>query len=99
MAKTRNTAALSLQRRNEIKKWLLEEKTLTVAALSNRFNVTYETIRRDLEILEKEGFLKKVYGGAALNERVQNKVDFSTLVELFSESKQLIAKKAAQFIR
>ena len=52
MAKTRNTAALSLQRRNEIKKWLLEEKTLTVAALSNRFNVTYETIRRDLEILE-----------------------------------------------
>lgn len=90
---------LAVQRINDIKTLMLEQKSMTVSALSEHFGVTYETIRRDLEALEKEGFLRKVYGGAALNVRVQNEVDFATLVGLFSESKQLIAQKAANFIR
>jgi len=31
-----------------------------------RFNVSKETIRKDLVFLEKEGMLKKKYGGAEL---------------------------------
>ncbi len=32
------------------------------------FNVSIETVRRDLNLLEKEGFIRKIYGGARLAE-------------------------------
>lgn len=89
---------LAIQRRSEIQKIILEEKVVTVANLSHRFGVTYETIRRDLDLLVRQGYAKKVYGGAALNERVQNKVNFNTLANMFSENKKEIARKARQFI-
>lgn len=40
--------------------------SITVQNLSKNFNVTPETIRRDLETLENENKLKRVYGGAIL---------------------------------
>lgn len=36
----------------------------TVSDLANRFNVTAETIRRDLKLLETNGMLRRVHGGA-----------------------------------
>ena len=36
------------------------------ADLNKMFSVSSETVRRDLENLEKEGFVKRVHGGAAL---------------------------------
>ena len=38
---------------------LLENKTVQVAELSDLFKVSFETIRRDLKVLEKEGFAEK----------------------------------------
>ncbi|MFY0542518.1 DeoR family transcriptional regulator [Brevibacillus sp. H7] len=35
-----------------------------VVSLAERFRVSEETIRRDLDFLEKAGKLKRVYGGA-----------------------------------
>ena len=40
---------LAVQRKNDIKTLMLEQKSMTVSALSEHFGVTYETIRRDLE--------------------------------------------------
>ncbi|AZO93914.1 DeoR/GlpR family DNA-binding transcription regulator [Halocella sp. SP3-1] len=56
------------ERIKKIKKLLLEEKQIEVAYLSEQLGVTEVTIRRDLDKLEKEGFLKKTYGGAILIE-------------------------------
>jgi len=40
------------------------EGKVTVRSLAEKFGVTTETIRRDLEDLEKLAKLKKVFGGA-----------------------------------
>ena len=46
---------LPMQRREKIKAILREQKSVTVLELMEYFNVTNETIRRDLLALEEEG--------------------------------------------
>ena len=55
---------LPMQRREKIKAILREQKSVTVLELMEYFNVTNETIRRDLLALEEEGFVSRVHGGA-----------------------------------
>ena len=57
---------LAIERKNEILAILQKEQRVLVSELSKRYEVTDETIRRDLEKLEKEGFVKRTYGGAVL---------------------------------
>ena len=61
---------LAIERKNEILSILQKEQRVLVSELSQRYNVTEETIRRDLEKLEREGFVKKTYGGAVLNKHI-----------------------------
>lgn len=61
---------LALERRNLILEKLQEEKRVVVSELSQLYNVSEETIRRDLDKLEKEGLATKSYGGAVINEDV-----------------------------
>ena len=49
------------------------EKKVKVTELSQRFDVTEETIRRDLERLELEGLITRTHGGAVL--KVENMFD------------------------
>ena len=48
---------MTAQRREKLKKYLLEYKSATVAEMARRFQVSGQTIRRDFEVLEMEGFL------------------------------------------
>ena len=59
---------LALERKNRILEKLQEEGRVVVSQLSGQFGVSEETIRRDLEKLETEGFATKSYGGAVLRE-------------------------------
>ena len=52
----------------EMKKLFLNKKQLLNKELCDIFGVSIETVRRDLNILEQEGFIQKVYGGARLLE-------------------------------
>lgn len=53
----------SLQhRRNEISKLVNQKNYVEISDLSNRFNVSEMTIRRDLEKMENEGLLIRVLG-------------------------------------
>lgn len=47
---------------------LFAQGRVSVSELSQEFSVTEETIRRDLEKLENEGFLKRTYGGAIITQ-------------------------------
>ena len=47
---------------------LQAEKRVVVSELSVIYQVSEETIRRDLEKLENDGLVIKSYGGAVLNE-------------------------------
>lgn len=64
---------LALERRNRILEKLQEEKRVVVSELSQLYNVSEETIRRDLDKLEHEGYAIKSYGGAVINEN--NSID------------------------
>ena len=46
---------------------LSEQEMMTIAEMMETFNISIETVRRDLNHLEKEKKIKRVYGGAILN--------------------------------
>ncbi|WP_235846312.1 DeoR family transcriptional regulator [Morganella psychrotolerans] len=46
---------------------------ISVQDLADELNVTSETIRRDLSILEKEGEIIKIHGGAMKKKKCQRR--------------------------
>ena len=82
---------LAIERRNEILAILQKEKRVVVSDLSQIYNVTEETIRRDLEKLEKEGLAKKTYGGAVINESLNVDLPYNVRKKSNVENKQYIA--------
>lgn len=89
---------LALERRNLILEKLQIEKRVLVSELSSRFEVSEETIRRDLEKLEQDGFVTKTYGGAVLCEN--NYIDMPFVVRKNTNvaEKQTIAKIVSTLI-
>lgn len=85
----------------EIRKLFLSRKKITNTELCKTFDISIETVRRDLNILEKEGFIRKVYGGACLIEaqKEQPYVDkWTTRIDRNEDSKRCIAATAASQI-
>jgi DeoR/GlpR family transcriptional regulator of sugar metabolism len=60
-----------MSRINEIKEILKNNTRISIADLCNQFGVSNITIRNDLTLLEKEGFLYRTHGGAVLRESRQ----------------------------
>ena len=58
---------LSVQRRNEIAQRLFQEGNIHISELAKLYQVSTETIRKDLIYLEKQGIAKKSYGGAVIS--------------------------------
>lgn len=89
---------LALERRNRIIARLMSEGNVVVSELSREYNVTEETIRRDLDRLERDGFAKKTYGGATRAETAQ--VDLPYRIRRFTnvQTKQCIAELLAGLI-
>ena len=82
---------LAIERRNEILEKLQKEKRVVVSELSKLYGVTEETIRRDLEKLEKDGYVIKSYGGAVLNEKSSIDLPFNIRWKSNPSGKQKIA--------
>ena len=89
---------LAIERRNSILAKLSAEGKVIVADLSREFNVTEETIRRDLEKLDNEGLAKKTYGGAVINQSLHTDLPFNVRKRTNVELKQKIAEKIAEMI-
>ncbi len=82
---------LTVERRNLILEKLQEEKKVIVSELSEQFGVSEETIRRDLDKLEKEGLATKSYGGAVLNENNSADMPFNIRKKKNMAGKKVIA--------
>lgn len=89
---------LAIERKSEILTILQKEKSVLVAELSQKYGVTEETIRRDLDKLEKEGYVKKTYGGAVLKQKINEDIPFKIREKTNIVQKQKIAKAVAQMI-
>ncbi len=83
---------LAVERRNLILEKLQEDKKVIVSELSQEFQVSEETIRRDLDKLDKDGLAVKSYGGAVLNENTSLDMPFNIRKKNNPAGKQKIAK-------
>ena len=89
---------LAIERRNAILAKLNAEGKVIVTDLSREFDVTEETIRRDLEKLDNEGLATKTYGGAVAIQNLNIDLPFNVRKRANVERKQKIAEKIAQMI-
>ena len=89
---------LAIERRNAILEKLQAERRVVVSELSILYDVSEETIRRDLEKLENEGYVIKSYGGAVLNENANLDLPFNIRKNKNVIGKQKIADLISQTI-
>ncbi|MGM8212411.1 DeoR/GlpR family DNA-binding transcription regulator [Virgibacillus sp. W0430] len=92
---------LPTARREEIINILKTKDYAEISYLSQRFQVSEMTIRRDIEKLEKKDKVKRVYGGVRLKEIGERELE-SPIDERKSTNtreKQAIAKEAAAYIK
>ena len=89
---------LMQERRGYIEKRLAAEGSIRVAELARLFNVSSETIRKDLIFLEEKGLAVKAYGGAlALGGAVEPSFTEKSVKHL--EEKRRIAKEAVTRVK
>ncbi|MEI3606514.1 DeoR/GlpR family DNA-binding transcription regulator [Pseudogracilibacillus sp. SE30717A] len=88
---------LQQERHKKILEQLEKENTVRISELSKTLGVTRQTVRRDLKELDKVGLIKKVHGGALLN-RTNIEPSFSTRDNTSVVEKDIIGKKAAEFV-
>ena len=89
---------LAIERRKLILEQLHEEKRVVVSELSKKFDVSEETIRRDLEKFEKEDLVTKSYGGAVLRESVGAEMPFKARKKQNMLGKRVIGELLADII-
>lgn len=92
---------LKTKRIERIQEYILEHETVSLDELTTVFNVSKNTIRRDVQQLVERGKIKKVYGGVAVNDVN----DAHAPLESFNkrqtrnqEQKETIAKAAADLV-
>lgn len=56
---------MRVDRLNLMERYIIEHRTATLQELSDKFEISLNTVRRDLDALFKRGHIYKVYGGAA----------------------------------
>ncbi|PEZ75480.1 DeoR/GlpR family DNA-binding transcription regulator [Bacillus sp. AFS017274] len=87
---------LVAQRHQKIVELVNERSSIRVIELSEIFSVTEETIRRDLEKLEKETKLIRSHGGAVSLQEDDSEIHFSERVITNVNEKKVIAYEAAK---
>ncbi|WP_216828744.1 DeoR/GlpR family DNA-binding transcription regulator [Alkalihalobacterium elongatum] len=86
------------ERKKLIVNSLDREEKVQVRVLAKKLDVSGETIRRDLDRLEKEGLLKKVYGGAVKTKFNSWELPFDQKTTINDKEKRAICKAAADLV-
>lgn len=90
---------LGRERQNLILNMLSASKTVRITELTEKFGVSVATIRRDLDELESEGLIRRVYGGAVLADKKPYELPiFNTRVARNSAEKSMIGLAAAKLV-
>lgn len=89
---------LAQERYDYILDLLQHKRTVQVSQLMLALDVSGETVRRDLEYLEKEGLLTRVHGGAALVKMDTTQGLFRSRMQVSIAEKKQIAQKAIRHI-
>ena len=88
------------ERKTRIIEMLKKRPSLTTSELTELFQVSLETIRRDLESLERQGVLKRVHGGAiAAAGKQSGYANLSQRSVLHQSQKRNLALTACSYIQ
>lgn len=93
---------LNAERRQQIIELVEQRKSVTVAELGARFNVSPATIRRDLSELSKRGMIERAHGGAARRVRAATETPEPPLLKrsaIEADEKRRIGRAAADRVR
>lgn len=87
------------KRIHKIEDYIIEHKSVSLDELVNVFQVSKNTIRRDVQELVEKGNFKKVYGGVAVNEdKRQNLESYHDRQVRNQKEKEMIGKAAANYV-
>ncbi len=89
---------LAIERRNAILEKLQVERRVVVSELSALYDVSEETIRRDLDKLENDGYAIKSYGGAVINENSNLDLPYNVRKNTNVLGKQKIATLISEMV-
>ncbi|WP_178932935.1 DeoR/GlpR family DNA-binding transcription regulator [Oceaniferula marina] len=90
---------LAAERHHQILKTLSEQGSVRTKEIASLLSVTDETIRKDFEVLENQGFLVRTHGGAIPPKRALRELSLTERQLMNREAKNEIAKAAAQRIQ
>jgi DeoR family glycerol-3-phosphate regulon repressor len=85
------------ERHEKIRQHVLNKGYVTIDYLAAEFNVTPQTIRRDINSLSEEGLVNRYHGGAGLSSSTEN-LEYNKRKVLCLKEKQQIAKMVADRI-
>ena len=88
----------AVDRRHSILARVADEQTIHVAELARELRVSEMTIRRDIARLERDGFMRRTYGGATAHVTRSFDVSFSARALEHTREKRLIGMRAADLI-
>jgi DeoR/GlpR family transcriptional regulator of sugar metabolism len=86
------------ERRNQIAEMIREKQVVKNAELMERFGISIETVRRDLQYLEEHGVLERVYGGAVRKTFINMEPTYADREQTSGPEKQLIAAEAQKLL-
>ena len=89
---------LANKRHEIIMNLLRSEGAVTVSHLVEEFQVSLETVRRDLLLLEKEGLLRRVHGGAVSLGEMKPYKPPQNRQQDFSREKEQLCQNAADLV-
>lgn len=92
---------MSKEREKEILKLLLSQKKVTVTELAGRLFTSESSIRRDLRNLENQHLIKRIHGGAMIEEKSMSTLKIPFVIRELeqSDAKIEIAKQAINYVK
>lgn len=89
---------LPVDRRHRILEWVAEQQTIHIGELARSLGVSEMTIRRDIARLERDGFLRRTYGGATAHVTRSLELAFNARALQHAAAKRLIGMQAAELV-
>ncbi len=87
------------QRIKDMQEYIMQHQSVSLKELCDVFDVSMNTVRRYINEITADSNIKKVYGGVRVQSPVSSLATFTERNQTQSLAKQLIARKAAEFIQ
>jgi DeoR/GlpR family transcriptional regulator of sugar metabolism len=93
-----DVCVLAVDRRHRILEQVAEHQTIHIAELAAELGVSEMTIRRDIGRLERDGFLRRTYGGATAHITRSMELLFNARALENAPAKRVIGMRAAEIL-